>query len=98
MAKKKGWLFDLDFDWLFERVESGTCELSGLKFDLGLARVGKNNSYAPSIYRIVAGGDYTKENCRVVLHALNTALSDWGEDIYFDVAAAYMERVRGQAT
>lgn len=35
---------------------------------------------------------YTPSNCRVVLWAMNMALSEWGEGAYARIAEAYLAR------
>jgi hypothetical protein len=82
--------YGLDSEWLAERLRVGTCEVSGLKFDLTRRR--RPNAYTPSIDRIDASGGYTKENCRVVLLAVNTALQDWGLETFLDIASAIANR------
>lgn len=33
-AARDGWAFDLDLDWVKRKIYAGTCEVSGLPFDL----------------------------------------------------------------
>jgi hypothetical protein len=83
--------FDLDVDWLERRLAAGRCELTGIPFNMSVAGR-RRNAFTPSIDRIVAGGGYTKSNCRVVIYALNAAMNDWGLDVVYQVAEALLAR------
>ncbi len=65
--------FDLTVDWVEERMTS--CEITGAKFDLSLVKE-RCNPYAPSIERVNNKKGYTKDNCKVVLWALNNAKAE----------------------
>lgn len=82
-AKRLGVAFDLDAhaDWLADQLKRG-CEITGLPFDT-MATEQRWNS--PSIDRRTAGGDYTRDNVRLVLHAVNAALGNWGESVFEQV-------------
>lgn len=66
---------------IFCKLVAGNCELTGLPFDLSKPSAGiKNNLYAPSLDRIDnSNPDYSPENTRVVLVAVNQALNEHGE-------------------
>jgi len=51
--------------------------------------------YVPSLDRIVAGRGYTTDNARIVLLAVNVMLSDWGADVFEQVANSYRYWQRG---
>ena len=72
--------FDLDVEWVLERLEAGVCHLSGEPFDLTEVR----GFSTPSLDKIDPKGGYTKENTRVILFGLNAALGTWGEKKLFD--------------
>lgn len=92
-ARIEGVGFTLTFEWVKKRVAFGYCELTGIKFNLSLRKKGRRcNPYGPSIDRRIAGSDYTPENCRVVVTAVNFAMNEWGEDIYAEIAHRYLER------
>ena len=83
-------LFTLDAEWIRTRL-AGVCELTGLPFDLEPGKkMGRFNPYAPSIDRIISGGNYTPENCRMIVMALNVGINYWGEEIYRHVAKEYL--------
>lgn len=92
-AEKKCIPFSLRESWVLERVSSGVCELTGLPFDYGPAPNGwRYNPNSPSIDRIDAKGGYTEDNCRVVLTALNNALSQYGDGYFAMIAEAFLRR------
>jgi hypothetical protein len=91
-AEDKGVIFSLDAEWVRTRLEM-VCELTGLPFDLEPGRrIGRFNPYAPSIDRRIPGGNYTPDNCRMIVMALNVGINYWGEDIYRHIAKAYLKQ------
>ena len=94
-AKKRGLKFDLTEEWVLHRVRLGYCQETRIPFDMGKPPEGCNyNPYSPSIDQIRPGQGYTRNNCRLVITALNTALGRWGDDTYETVATAWL-RARG---
>lgn len=92
-AKKRGLPFDLTLDWVRERVLVGRCSLTGLEFDYAPPPNGwRYNPLGPSVDQITPGAGYTMANCRVVITALNNALSQYGEGFFEGMAAAFLER------
>ena len=80
-AERKGLPFDLDINWMHERLQQG-CALTRLPFDLTLnLQRGKGSGHplAPSVDRIEPARGYVKDNCRVVFWGLN-ALKGAGTD------------------
>lgn len=73
-CKKNGIEYDLDRDWILERLR-GTCEITGLPFKHQKHVPGKSKPgpgpKSPSIDRIDPAKGYTKDNCRMVLHCVN---------------------------
>lgn len=89
-SRNKGIMFDLDsFEAeLQRRIDIGICELSGVKFDLSPGR--KPNS--PSIDRINPADGYVPSNVRVICHALNAALGDWGEAALMPIMDGWLQK------
>lgn len=75
-ARKKNLEFDLDSIDIVRRIESGRCEVTGLRFELD---GGARNPWQPSIDRIDASRGYTRDNVRVVVWIYNAACNIWGE-------------------
>ena len=94
-ASQKNIAFGLSRDWVLSRLKAGTCELSGLPFDL---TTGGRAPYTPSIDRIDNSKGYTVENCRVILWALNAAFSTWGECVFREISLAWLRRNRADST
>ncbi|GLX91801.1 hypothetical protein Pfra02_43690 [Pseudomonas fragi] len=89
-SRNKGHAFDLDSfsEELQGRIDKGICELSGVNFDLSPGR--KPNS--PSLDRINPELGYIPGNVRVICHALNAALGDWGEEALLPIMAGWVAR------
>lgn len=74
-AASRGLEFDLDEDWIEERLLKAVCEVTGLPLNIA-TNGGKGhikNSFSPSIDRIIQKGPYTKENCRITCWIYNRA-------------------------
>jgi len=93
-ARRAGVAFDLTPEWLASKLEIGRCEVTGLPFVMAV-RDGRPGPFSPSIDRISPAAGYTVANCRVVLMALNIAMSDWGLDPILKIAEALT--LRGNA-
>lgn len=68
VCKAKGWVCDLDVNWIADRIAKGTCERTGVNFVLN---GGNRHKYAPSLDRIDCSRGYTKDNVRVVIWQFN---------------------------
>lgn len=69
-------LTDADVSYLQSVIDVGLCQLSGVKFTIG----GRRSATSPSLDRITPSLGYVSGNVRVICHALNAALGDWGEE------------------
>lgn len=85
-ARRRGLPFDLDqhTDELQRRIDAGKCELTGLPFNLEGGRTWDS----PSIDRIGPAKGYVLTNVRIILHAMNNALGDWGEGVLLRMVEA----------
>ena len=80
-AKRYNREFDLDKEFIIEKLKSGKCELTQIPFNRTIVGPYKANPYAPSLDRIDSKRGYTKDNVRLICFGVNRALSDWGLDI-----------------
>ena len=82
-ARNKNIPFDLDnfVDDIQKRIDHGRCELTGVAFDMSPTR----HWNSPSIDRIRPRDGYVAGNIRIVCHAINAAMGDWGEEIVWEM-------------
>jgi hypothetical protein len=87
-AKKKGLGFDLDCysTEIQRRIDAGLCEVTGLPLNLEGGRTWDS----PSLDRLDAKGPYLYSNVRIVCHAINSAMGDWGEQKLVQLALAIL--------
>jgi hypothetical protein len=90
-SQKQKLPFDLDRDWVQDRLDYGRCEVTNIPFDMSMRR-GWNT---PSLDRINPAQGYTKKNTRLVLFALNAACGDWGEEKLLAVIAVLLDKQKG---
>jgi hypothetical protein len=90
-SARKGLSCDLDKEWVNEKLQKQICELSGIKFDFTNNDASHFNPYCPSIDRIDPTKGYTKDNCRMVLVAVNFGLGEWGINSYIKIAQAVID-------
>lgn len=63
--------FDIDRQFIEEKLRKGVCEVTGLPFDFTSPGQSRKNPFAPSIDRIDNNIGYIKSNVRLVLWAVN---------------------------
>jgi hypothetical protein len=84
----------IDVNWIEARLKLGVCELTGLQFDLSSTSKFSSNPYAPSLDKIDSKiKDYTPENTRIVLAAVNTALNEYGEVVLFPILKSLLKAI-----
>jgi len=76
-ARDHGHAFNLDsfVSDIQARIDAGKCELTGIPFTLDCGK----RWDSPSLDRIDPAKGYIMVNVRVILHAMNAALGNWGE-------------------
>ena len=65
--------FKITRNWIFEKIKSGRCEVTGIPFDFTSPGYCKTNKYAPSLDRTNKKNGYTPNNTKVVVWFYNTA-------------------------
>jgi len=88
-ARKKGITFDLsssDIGLLQAAINAGKCQVSGVALSLE----GPRSATSPSLDRIEPGKGYVAGNVRIVCHALNAGMGDWGEAELKRIVAAWL--------
>ena len=95
-ALDKGLAFDLDqhVAELQGRIDTGVCEMTGLPLNLEGGRTWDS----PSLDRIQPRDGYVISNIRVICHAANSAIGDWGENKLLDLARAIMAKRRARSS
>lgn len=79
---------DIDREWVQERLDAGICEVTGLPFERESA-----GPLLPSIDRIIPGGPYSKDNCRMTVWIFNRARGSDSDADVLRMARALTGRV-----
>jgi hypothetical protein len=98
-AKRLGREFNFppeEFEALWKKAD-GRCMLTGIKFDVGNAPGHTRRPWIPSVDRIDCKKGYVPGNVRIVCNAINTALSEWGDEVFEKLARAYVDRISAPA-
>lgn len=90
-ARKKRVDWTLPKDWIADRVALGKCERTGIQFELENSSGGWRNPRAPSIHRVDSSRGYTPDNCQMVAYQYNAALNEWPEELFAELAKAYVK-------
>ena len=84
--------FDIDHEFVAAKLAIGLCEVSGLPVQRVAPGNYRTHPFAPSLDRIIPSLGYTKTNTRLVLFAVNRAMSDWGEGVLIEIAKAIVTK------
>ena len=86
-------------DWIRDRLDNGFCEITKLPFNFSGREGYTRQPHAPSVDRIdPKNPDYTPENCRLVLWAVNCAMAEYGEEIMIPIFKAILHANKRTAT
>lgn len=87
-ARAMGLDFDLTPEFLAEKMIAGSCEATGIPFDLtdGVQGKKKVHHYAPSIDRIDPSRGYTMSNVRLVVYIYNLVKSEYSDATVLEFA------------
>ena len=84
--------FDLDINWIKERVAAGSCEVTGIKFVLDAMSGQRRHPFAPSLDRRDSNKGYTVDNVQVVCWIFNGAKSDFDLDAVLTLSRALVSK------
>jgi len=87
-AQRHGWDFDLTREWI--RAQGDHCALTGIKFIPRLTKAW--HPHTASIDRIDNSRGYTKDNCRLILLALNRFKGTDEDNVMIEIARALVAR------
>ena len=93
-ANERGIEFTIAYDDVAAVLQRSKlrCEVTGLPFKMETDHVGYRQPWRPSLDRIDSSRGYTTDNIRMVCVAVNTAMADWGEDVFWAVVSAARRR------
>jgi hypothetical protein len=98
-AKLSGGKLTITREWLEDRLNKGVCELTGLPFNFSGRGKFSRQPYAPSVdKKDPQNPDYTPENTRVVLWAVNCAMAEYGEKIMLPIFKALINAKKNTAS
>lgn len=84
--------FSLSFNRIFNAVEKGVCERTGLRFDMHPHNKMQNNPLGPSVDRRDSFGPYSDENVQVVCVAYNIGKNQMTDLEYIEFCRLVAER------
>ena len=87
----------ITYNDILPAILHGKCQLTGLFFDFKPPNKTSKNPYAPSLDRIDSHKGYSKENCRVVLAAVNTAINEYGDKVMLPILKAMVKAIEKNA-
>lgn len=91
---KKNISMEVTQEWVEKHLERGTCQLTGIPFSLEPPPEGVTRRWdAPSLDRISKHKHYTEDNTRVILWAVNCALSEYGTETMLPVLKAMVKGI-----
>lgn len=92
-AKDKQLIFDLELEFLttLYHNQNGRCALTNLLFEFDFDENFSKRPFSPSVDRINSKLGYTKDNVRLVCSAVNSALSEYGDEVFDAICQARIE-------
>ena len=97
-ARRRKIGFYITTDDVIPALEQGVCQMTGLLFCLDKPNNGAStHPYAPSIDRIDSNKDYTKDNIRIVLWAVNAATNQFTDKEMLPILKAMVKAIEKNA-
>lgn len=93
-AKKENYDFDLTIDFIYNAINDGFCQATGIPFDLKPTKDTFRNPFAPSLDRRDNSKGYTKDNVQVVCIIYNVGKSEYDELVFEQMCIAVAEKVK----
>lgn len=91
---KKNIVVEITQAWVEKHLKRGTCEITGMPFNLAPPPKGvTRRPDAPSLDRISKHKNYTEDNTRVILWAVNCALAEYGTDGMLPILKAMVKGI-----
>jgi len=88
--------YSLTCKWVFEKLMLGSCEITGLPFDMGTEAAPRGSqhrsNFVPTIDRIEPSLGYTPQNSRIVIWGYNAAKSTGTDEDVLQMAKAVVAR------
>jgi hypothetical protein len=93
-SKKAGLDFDLDLHWAMDQLVRNdfSCEVTGIKFQIGNEGGRFGSPSSPSLDRKLKDGGYTKDNVRIISCRWNIALGNFHDDEIESLAIGYLRK------
>jgi hypothetical protein len=85
--------FELDLDFIIDKLTAGVCEATGIAFSYECSSEKyKTNKLAPSLDRVDNSKGYTKDNVRVVVWWYNLMKNDETDEALLEFCKAVVNR------
>ena len=96
-AKKRNLPFDLDVDWIENKLIAGYCEVSGLPFAFTSLKTGKGgagsqNPFSPTLNITTPKKGYLKSNIKVVIWMYYSGKQNVSHDTFMQLCRALVRK------
>lgn len=92
-SRNKRWEVGIDYEFIRMRLEIGTCEVTGIPFDLNPPENSKKNPFSPSVDRIDPNQPYTYKNSRVVIWQFNMMKAEMSDQQLINLCKIIVEKM-----
>lgn len=95
-AKHCGFDFNLNVEWVQQKLEVGVCEATGVLFDFGPPTDGQSyNWFAPSIDRVDSSKGYVMGNVRMTTWRYNSSKNSMSDKEFYEFCTmVYMNKIK----